>query len=243
MIKMFSRFEPLLAPDDMGGGGESGVEVQGSAEPETESGVEAQEPAEPAKSKSDASFAEMRRQLEALQKEKETWSQEKAEWEESRNEYENALGLFFEGDNKVAQAISHYEGTPLEQVVNNMETKKLIKKLEEDNKQLREKAEKESFDNQRAKDLAEIKEKFPDVDITDVMELGEEFFAYRGMGIDAVTAYSGLQMKKGTPPKSIGKVKTGTPDKSFYSKSEVEAMSSSERKKNFDKIRASMAKW
>ena len=53
----------------------------------------------------------------------------------------------------------------------------------------------------------------------------------------------GLQLKKGKPPKSMGAVKTATPQKDTFTREEVEAMSSKERVKNYDKIRKSMASW
>lgn len=242
MIEMFSRFEPLLAPEDMGGGGESGVEVQDVAEPETEVGVEEQEPAEPVESKSDASFAKMRRELEALQKEKETWSQKEAEWNETRDEYEEALGRYFQGENKAAQAIAHYDEIPLEQVVNDMKARRELNGLRAENKRLADELNAQGFENAKAKDLAEIKAAFPDADITDVMDI-ENFAQFRAMGIEASKIYEAHKMKQGNPPKSIGKVKASVPTKDTFTKAEVDAMSPKDRIKNFDKIRASMAKW
>ena len=63
------------------------------------------------------------------------------------------------------------------------------------------------------------------------------------MGIAPATIYEGIQLKKGTPPKPIGKVKPSTPEKKYFTRDEVEAMSPKERIKNYDKIRDSMTTW
>jgi hypothetical protein len=95
--------------------------------------------------------------------------------------------------------------------------------------------------NLKAQDLKALHDAGYKVENLD--DLGEDFFAYRGMGIDAVRAYEGLQLKKGKAPKSMGAVKTATPSHDTFTREEVEAMSSAERVKNYDKIRKSMAKW
>lgn len=239
MSKMFIGFNPMRSEDaDLGGEGsamedviETGEEEMEAAEPSDEEGVEEQEAAEPAEDrKSDAAFAQMRRELEAEKK--------------RADELEEALGLWFEGDNKAAQAHAHYEDIPLEEAIGNMEQKRALTKLEAEKAELEDQLQRLQFDNLRAEDLKEIKNARPDVKIKDVMELGDEFFQYRAMGIDPVTVYDALQLKKGVPPKPIGKAKTGAPAKTgFFTRDEVAAMSPSQISKNFDKIRESMGKW
>jgi len=239
MSEMFRGFNPLRDPDEGTGGGDSidesvetGEEVEESAEPLDEEGAEEQEVAEPAEeeSKSDAAFAEMRRKLEAAERRAE--------------ELEEALGLWFDGDDKAAQAHAHYEDISLDEAIANMETKRELNQLRAEKEALEEERNQLEFNNLKATDLREIKAKYPDANLKDVEELGEDFFKYRTMDIDAVTAYEAIQMKKGRPPKPIGKAKTGAPAKTgFYTKEEVEAMSPSQIRKNFDKIRESMGKW
>lgn len=235
----FRRF--LLDPDEGLSGGdnieETGEEEMEIAEPSDESGEEETEVAEPSEDKSDRAFAEMRRNLEEAQR-------RVSELEAQNSDYEEALGLWFEGDNKVAQAHAHYEDISLDEAISNIQQKREINQLRAEKEALEEQRNQLEFKNLKAQDLKEIKEAHPDVSIKDVEELGEDFFKYRSMGIDAVSVYEAIQMKKGVPPKPMGKVKTSSPSKSgFYTRDEVANMSKSEIHKNFDKIRESMNKW
>lgn len=252
MIEMFRSFEPLMeedtgleVPTPETEVEETGEKVQDSAEPVTEEGEKEKEAAEPTDSKKDsnAAFAEMRRRLEAAEKENASYKQKESEWNNSKQEYEDALGLYFKGDNKVAQAMAHYQEVPVEQVINEMNAKKELNELKAQNEELQKRADKYEFDVQKAKDLQAIKKAHSDANISDVLELGEKFFQFRGMGIDPVTAYEALQLQKGIPPKAIGKAKPETPEKDTFTRDEVERMSSDERVKNYDKIRKSMTKW
>ena len=189
MSLMFMGFNRPHSEDaGMGDGGcspaeevvETGEEEMETAEPSDEEGEEEQEVAEPAEEdKSDAAFAKMRRDLEAAQR--------------RADELEEALGLWFEGDNKAAQAHAHYEDIPLDEAINNMEQKRELEQLRAEKAALEEEKNQLEFDNLRAEDLKEIKNARPDANIKDVLELGEDFFKYRTMGIDPVTAYDALQ--------------------------------------------------
>lgn len=238
MFNTFIGFNtPLRSEDaDVSGGNpteesvETGEEVEETAEPLDEEGEEETEVADLSDNKSDAAFAQMRRELEAAQR--------------RADELEEALGLWFDGDNKAAQAHAHYEDISLEEALSNMEQKRAFDALQAEKKSLQEQLEQLQFDNLRAEDLKAIKKERPDANIGDVLELGDEFFKYRTMGIDPVTAYDALQLKKGIPPKSMGKVKTGAPTKTgHFTREEVANMSKKQIHDNFDKIRESMSKW
>ena len=94
MMKSFIGFNPLRSEDAGTDGGypieesvvETGEEEMETAEPSDEEGAEEQEVAEPVEeeSKSDAAFAQMRRDLEAAQK-------RASELEEQIQEYDDAL--------------------------------------------------------------------------------------------------------------------------------------------------------
>ena len=235
----FRRF--LLDPDEGFGGGdyemETGEEEMETAEPSDESGEEETEVAEPSEDKSDHAFAEMRRSLEKAQR-------RVSELEAQNSDYEEALGLWFEGDNKVAQAHAHYEDIPLDEAISNMEQRREINQLRAERDALVDEKNQLEFRNLKASDLKEIKDAHPDVSIKDVEELGEDFFKYRAMGIDAVSVYEAIQMKKGVPPKPMGKVRTSAPTKTgYFTRDEVANMSKEQIHKNFDKIRESMSKW
>ena len=240
--KMFNRLHPFMDADD----GteinevEESEEMQEVAAPaDDEEGEEEQEAADPAEDeqdKSDSAFADMRRRLKEAE-------EKAAKLEAEREEYDQTLGLFFEGDNKIAQAKAHYEGISLEEAQSLIAKEREDRNLKAENKQLEDELNQLRYERRKADDLAAIKEAYPDADLKDVEELGEEFFAYRTMGISAVDAFNGIQMKKSKPPKSMGKAKTAPPEKDFFTKEEVEAMSQSEVSKNYDKIRKSMGRW
>ena len=234
---MFKGFQPFLDADDGLNVAGTGEEVQEIAEPAVEEGVEEQEVAEPVetgRTESDAAFAQMRRELEAA-------NRRIAEMEQTAGEYEDALGLFFQGDNKAAQARAYHDDIPLERVIADMEAAREKKTLEERLQAVEQERNNLLLANLKAQDLKALHDAGYKVENID--DLGEDFFAYRGMGIDAVRAYEGLQLKKGKAPKSMGAVKTATPAQDTFTREEVEAMSSADRVKNYDKIRKSMAKW
>ena len=236
MLQFIGFNHPRSEDSGMGGSStfeevvETGEEAEDVAEPLDEEGEEEQEVADPAEDKSDAAFAQMRRDLEAAQR--------------RADELEEALGLWFEGDNKAAQAHAHYEDITLDEAISNMEQKRALNQLEAEKADLEEQLQQLQFENLKAEDLKAIKSARPDANIKDVLELSEEFFKYRTMDIDPVTAYDAIQLKKGVPPKSIGRARTGAPTKTgYFTREEVKAMSPSQISKNFDKIRESMSKW
>ena len=237
MLEMFRMF-PLMEADDglsLPTGGNEGAEAPEVADPVIEEGAEEQEAAEPAISKSDSAFAEMRRRLEEAER-------RNAELEEQNTQYNETLGLFFDGDNKIAQARAHHDNVPVEQVLANMEAAKREKEnqtrleaLEAENNTLR-------FNSLKAQDLAELKAHGV-TDIKDVEELGESYFVYRTNGMSAAEAYDFMKARAATPPKSMGKPKTSPPEKTFFTRDEVMSMSSEERWKHIDDIEKSMSKW
>lgn len=236
MLKMF-KMSPYMEEDDGLNIGGQGAEAPEVAEPVIEEGAEEQEVAEPVEKKTDAdsAFAEMRRRLEEMER-------RNAELEERNSQYDETLGLFFDGDNKIAQARAHHDQVPVEQVIANMEAAKKEKEaqtrleaLEKENSSLK-------YNSLKAQDLAVLKEHGVS-DLKDVEELGEAYFIYRSNGMSAAEAYDFIQMRKGTPPKSMGKPKTAPPEKEFFTREEVMAMSSEEKTKNALKIRESMRKW
>lgn len=237
-LEMFKRFQPLLNADDGLDIGGTGVEEQEVAEPVVEEGVEEQEPAEPVvegKTERDSAFAEMRRTIESLQR-------RNAELEEQSSQYDQTLGLFFEGDNKIAAARAHYEGVPTEQIVAQMEAARKAKETEERIAALEAENNKLRFNELKARDLEELRGNGI-TDIKDVQELGDDFFRYRANGLSAVDAYEFVKRKAGTPPKSMGKIQTSPAEKEYFTRDEVMSMSSEERFKHVDKIRRSIPKW
>lgn len=100
-------------------------------------------------------------------------------------------------------------------------------------------------ENQMQTDLAEIQKIDPS--ITSCEQLGESYVSYIKAGLSATDAYFAVKSKEAatTPfaPKEIGKVNSEPPEKDFFTKEEVDAMTSEQRYKNADKILASFSKW
>ena len=226
----------MEADDGLNIGGQ-GAEAPEVAEPVIEEGAEEQEVAEPVETKTeaDSAFAEMRRKLEEMER-------RNAQLEEENSQYNETLGLFFEGDNKIAQARAHHDQVPVEQVIANMEAERKEKEAMSKLEALQNENNTLKFNSLKAQDLAALKEHGV-TDLKDVEELGESYFIYRSNGMSAAEAYDFIQMRKGTPPKSMGKPKTAPPEKEFFTRDEVMAMSSEERTKHALKIRESMRKW
>ncbi len=225
---------PMLEEDDGLNIGGTGEEEQEVAEPVNEEGGEEQEVAEPV-NKSDSAFAELRRRAEEAER--------KVNELEARNaEYDETLGLFFDGDNKIAQARAYHDEVPVEQVVANMQAAREREEMQSQNESLKAENDLLRYNQMKAQDLAELKE-HGITDIADVEELGEDFFRYRANGLSASEAYDFIQMRKPKPPKSMGKVEPSPTEKDFFTRDEVMAMSSAERFKHIDKITASMKKW
>ena len=225
---------PMLEEDDGLNIGGTGEEEQEVAEPVNEEGGEEQEVAEPV-NKSDSAFAELRRRSEEAER--------KVNELEARNaEYDETLGLFFDGDNKIAQARAYHDEVPVEQVVANMQAAREREEMQSQNESLKAENDLLRYNQMKAQDLAELKE-HGITDIADVEELGEDFFRYRANGLSASEAYDFIQMRKPKPPKSMGKVEPSPTEKDFFTRDEVMAMSSAERFKHIDKITASMKKW
>lgn len=203
----------------------TGVEVQEVAEPAEEvvTGAEEQEVAEPA-DKSDAAFAEMRREIERLQ------------LDNARKD--KALGLYFDGENKEVKAIAHAMGQDPADVQKAFDADAKISQLEET-------LQSERAERAMEKDLAEIQKLDPNVKSLD--DLGETYANYIRAGLSGVEAYAAIKAKENlnteTPPKTIGNLSTAPVKKDYFTSEEVDRMSPSEQLANHEAIMNSMARW
>lgn len=203
----------------------TGVEVQEVAEPveEVVTGAEEQEVAEPV-DKSDAAFAEMRREIERLQ------------LDNARKD--KALGLYFDGENKEVKAIAHAMGQDPADVQKAFDADAKISQLEET-------LQSERAERAMEKDLAEIQKLDPNVKSLD--DLGETYANYIRAGLSGVEAYAAIKAKENlnteTPPKTIGNLSTAQVKKDYFTSEEVDRMSPSEQLANHEAIMNSMAKW
>lgn len=243
-LNKFRDFAPLLdAEGEMAGGADSGAEEAGVAaqsDEGVEGGAEETEVAdqstgeEGGRTAADAAFAEQRRRIEELEREK--------------ADYEEALGLFFEGegDDVLVQARALGEQKSEEQVRAEIEAENERARLEQENEELRSDLASREAERLMAEDLKEIQAIDPNVKSLD--DLGSDFFDLISTGqVTGVQAYYAVKARqeseKITPPDAIGKVNASSEPKDFFSREEVESMSQDEVHKNFDTIRRSMSKW
>lgn len=223
---------------------EESAEMTEAAEPsEVEVlGEEEQEVAETAKTEQDAAFAQMRRHNEEL-------ARQLAEAQKQSKEYEDALGLFFDGEDKALKAQAYANERPFEEVKAESQMQAQLAELQSKNANLEQQLLEQQAQAQMNADLAEIQRTHPE--IKSIEELGQEYLAFRFNPMGEMGAEQAFQMMmayKGniTPkkPPIIGNVSTtDKPQSDYYTREEVEAMSPAEVKANYDRIRESMSKW
>lgn len=228
-----------------------GVEALEVADPVTES-VESPEVADPEQegatpevtapeSKSDAAFAAMRRENEELKRQIE---QER----EAGQRYEEALGLFFNGDDKVLQAQAYADNRPFEDVKAEYDISVELEQARKEANELKTELANEKVERQMSKDLTELQKIDPNIKSID--DLGQDFLRFRFSPYGEMTpseAYYAMkayqEKTKIVPPRSIGKLEPDKVDSDFYTREEVQAMSREEVSKNYAAIRKSMQKW
>lgn len=222
-----------------------GAEVPEVAEPDNEvetSSEETPEVAETGRTEQDAAFAQMRRQNEDL-------ARQLAEAQRQSKEYEDALGLFFDGEDKSLQAQAYASQRPLEEVRAEQQMQSQLETMQAENEELKQQLVEQQAQAQMNADLAEIQKLHPEVKSID--ELGQEYLAFRFNPMGEMGAEQAYQMmlayKGNTTPKKppvVGAVSTNTkPETDYFTREEVAAMSQEEVSKNFDLIRKSMTKW
>lgn len=231
MFKNFSTLPLMDADDGLGGAGAEVAEVAEPQEEEVTESAENEEVAEPQRTEQDRAFADQRRRIEEL--------------ERQNKEYEDALGYFFDGDDKQLQARALAEERPLEEVKAESEAMQRLHELEEQNAELQEKNVTFEVERRMAEDLQTLKGLDPN--LSSLEELGETYFNCIEAGLSATDAYyaskAKMQAEKIIPPTNIGKVNSVSEPKDFFTRDEVQNMSKSEVKANYDAIRKSMTKW
>lgn len=215
--------EGEVLPDEISAEAEQGAKEEELAAPQSERDFE-----------KDAAFAQMRREMEQAQRE--------------NRKLQEALGKFnFHGssaDDMLDQVEAYHSGQSVEEIRRSRQARERLMSLEQENVALRQRESRRVF----ADDLAEIRKQYPDVKVRDIGELGPDFIMLRASGVDNLMAYEVVrkrqEMDKKPIPPSTGSVKsTGGSVKEYFTASEVRAMSPSEVKKNYAKIRKSMQKW
>ena len=216
------------------------LEVQEEETVLEETGAEDQEVAEPesGKNDADAAFAELRRENEALHR-------RLYEQETANKANEEALGRFFEGEDKALKAIAYAEGKSLEQVRQEQSERTELENLKRENETLRASQQKAAIELAMERDLKVIQKLDPNIKSLD--ELGDTFVRLIASGAGAEDAYYASIAKKEKETKSPanppGKVGQSAAKKDFFTKEEVSQMSQEEVHKHYDTIRKSMPRW
>ena len=235
------------------------TETSEVAEPTEVTGGEEQEVTEPVsetsdedsgKSQSDAAWARMRREAEQARKDAEAAQRELAELKASNEARTSAISrLTGRGEDAEIAALAEVTGMSEDEVAEIYE-----REAEAAQKDLRIEQLEEMVGSIQAERLMQVDlERLRKIDpsLNCLEDLGPEYALYMSV-LDPETgepimqpedAYWAIKAKEranqATPPKEIGKVATGTAEKTRYSQAEIDAMSSDQLKQNWKKILAS----
>ena len=223
----------------------TGVEEQETAEPVSE---ESEEPT--GKTEEDAAWARMRREAEQAKKDLEAAQQELAEMKASTEARSSAFSrLTGKGEDAEIAALAEVTGLSEDEVAEIYERE--VESAQKDRRieQLEEMVSTIQGERLYQADLDRLRKIDPS--LTDLESLGDEYMRYMS-AVDPETgapvmepedAYWAIKAKQranqATPPKEVGKVATGTAEKTKFSEAEIDAMSSDQLKKNWKKILAS----
>lgn len=210
---------------------ETGAEVQEVAEPESE---------EHQKTEADASFAEMRRQMQEAQREAEDARAELAELQ-ARNEARQSAYSRLTGRDEDADiaALAEVTGMSEDEIRAEMEAAQESAQKDFRIQQLEEQIESVQAEKLMQADLDSLRKIDPS--LKSLEDLGPDYMAYMETGLlTPEQAYWAIKQKqsatKRTPPKPIGEVAVGTAEKDKFSEAEIDAMSSEQLRKNWKKI-------
>lgn len=223
----------------------TGVEEQETAEPVSE---ESEEPT--GKTEEDAAWARMRREAEQAKKDLEAAQQELAEMKASTEARSSAFSrLTGKGEDAEIAALAEVTGLSEDEVAEIYERE--VESAQKDRRieQLEEMVSTIQGERLYQADLDRLRKIDPS--LKDLESLGDEYMRYMS-AVDPETgapvmepedAYWAIKAKQqanqATPPKEVGKVATGTAEKTKFSDAEIDAMSSDQLKKNWKKILAS----
>lgn len=228
-------------PEELGTGAEE-LEVAVPAEEET--GAEDQEFAEPEseehqKTEADASFAEMRRQMEEAQQEAEDARAELAELQAQTEARQSAYArLTGRGEDADVAALAEVTGMSEDEIRAEMEAARESAQKDIKIRQLEEQISSVKAEQLMQADLNELRKIDPS--LKSLEDLGDSYISYMEAGLSPEDAYWAIKAKERatqkTPPKPPGTVATGTAEKDRYTEAEIEAMSPEQRKKNWKAI-------
>ena len=215
---------------------ERAEETQEAVNPEPEVEYESDE-TEGNSDSADRAFAQMRRQVEELER-------ENAKLSKQVERQDSALGLYVEGEDKTAAAIAQATGLSLEEVKSTIAEQDELEELRERAERSEAELEDLQIEQRMASDLEELKQIDPDIEFED---LPDNFFDLIGAGVDATTAYyaskKANEVTQTEPMQAPGEVATGGETKTYYTQDEVSKMTPEQIRANMKVIDASMKHW
>lgn len=211
---------------------------------EEETGAEDQEFAEPEseqhqKTEADATFAEMRRQMQEAQREAEDARAELAEMQ-AQNEARSSAFARLTGKDEDADiaALAEVTGMSEDEIRAEMEAAQ-----ESAQKDIRIQQLEDQINSVKAEQLMQADlERLRKIDPTlkSLEDLGDGYLEYMEAGLTPEKAYWAIKAEESanrkTPPKPPGTVATGTAKKDRYTDAEIDAMSSEQLRKNWKEV-------
>lgn len=227
--------EPVLAePAD-----DKGVNEPGVAEPDVVEG------GEPHKNTPHEAWAEMRKAREEANKRADEAERKLAEMQAAQTAREEALKRITGNENAEINALAENMGLDPEDILATLNAEQESVRKDLEIKRLKEQIDTINADAAMKEDLAKVQKIDPNV--KDLGDLGEPFVNYIKAGLSAEDAYYAVKAKeinnRMVPPPEIGKVDNQPPEKDFFTREEVAAMSEEEQRRNYEKIINSTAKW
>ena len=223
---------------------ETGAEEPEVADPESET---VEEPTEHQRTAADASFAEMRRQMQEAQQAAEDARAELAELQ-AQNEARQSAYSRLTGKDEDADiaALAEVTGMSEDEIRAEMEAAQESAQKDIRIQQLEEQINAEKAERLMQADLERLRKIDPSLKSLD--DLGPEYWdmmQYPKMTPER--AYWAIQAERRanhrTPPKPPGTVVTGSAEKDTFTEAEIDAMSPEQLRKNSKKILASWGGW
>lgn len=233
---------------------EEGSNYQEVAEPESEEVEQSHE--------DNQKFQAMRHEIEDAQRRAEEAERRLAEIETEQRVREEVYSEYMDDDeDDLVSVLADVWGVSAEEVEARIEKEAEYERLKAENEQFkaeREAAEQEAEEARASEDLANQLAALQKIDpsIKTLADFDDMFAGlsntpvdYLGAGMNLEQTYWALKAEKDahkrTPPPEVGGVKTDEPEKPFYTREDVMAMTPAERTKNWKAIRAAQTsgKW
>lgn len=224
---------------------EEQAEDLGEEEQESANPVSEDESAEGGKTPSDSAFATMRREKEQAEKEAREAREQLEAFQAEQQARQSALNRLSGGrENAELEALADSLGLDVEDVIATLQADMDKARIQSENETLKAQLEEVQTERELDQALTELEKLDKNLTEDQIMKILE----YKDAGLSIEDGYYAVKEKefktKATPPKEIGKVGETKPiEKDYFTEAEVNAMTSAEKEKNWEKIMASLSRW